>query len=112
MSAAFERKDNVMSKVVERMTQQIYATKWLTLENLDKKYDAIEGKHGYPQKNRYRLFAGGGSTNTLVVVREWESLAAMETAYEKAFAEPEWQALNAEATDIIANNQIEILLPI
>ena len=100
-----------MSKVVERMTQQIYATKWPALEEIDKKYDAIEGKHGYPPKRRYRLFAGGGSTNTLVGEREWESMAAMEAAYEKAFADPAWHAINAEATDIMADNQIEILLP-
>jgi hypothetical protein len=104
--------ENAMSKVLERLTQQIYATKWLDLEELDKKYDAIESKHGYPPKRRYRLFMGGGSTNTLVVEREWESLADMEAAYEKAFIDPEWQAVNAEASIIIADNQLEILLPL
>ena len=107
-----ERKVNTMSKVLERMTQQIYGTKWLELEELDKRYDAIESKHGYPPKRRFRLFAGGGSTNTLVIEREWESLAAMEAAYEKAFVDPEWQAISAEAADIVADNQIEILLPL
>ena len=100
-----------MSKVVERITQQIYPTKWPDLEELDKKYDAVEGKHGYPPKRRYRLFVGGSNTNTLVIQREWESLAAMEAAYEKAFIDPEWQAVSAESSDIIADNQVEILLP-
>jgi hypothetical protein len=100
-----------MSKVLERLTQQIYATKWPDLEALDKKYDAIESKHGYPPKRRYRLFVGGGSTNTLVIERDWESLADMEAAYEKAFIDPEWQAVSAESSSIIADNQIEILLP-
>ena len=100
-----------MSKVLERLTQQIYTTKWPDLDELDKKYDAVESKHGYPPKRRYRLFVGGGSTNTLVIEREWESLAAMEAAYEKAFVDPEWQAVSAEAADIVANNQVEILLP-
>ena len=100
-----------MSKVLERLTQQIYTTKWPDLDELDKKYDAVESKHGYPPKRRYRLFVGGGSTNTLVIEREWESLAAMEAAYEKTFVDPEWQAVSAEAADIVADNQVEILLP-
>jgi hypothetical protein len=100
-----------MSQVLERMTQKIHATQWLELEELDKKFDAIECKHGYPAKKRFRLFVGGGSTNTLVIGREWESFAAMETAYEKAFMDPEWQALNMEMAGIIADNQIELLLP-
>ena len=100
-----------MSKVLERMSQKIYPTKWPELEELDKKYDAIENKHGYPPKRRYRLFVGGDNTDTLVIEREWESFAAMEAAYEKAFIDPEWQAINAEAAEIIAENQIELLLP-
>jgi hypothetical protein len=35
----------------------------------------------------------------------------MEAAYEKAFIDPEWQAVSAESSSIIADNQIEILLP-
>ena len=100
-----------MTKVLERMSQKIYPTKWLELEELDKKYDAIESKHGYPPKRRYRLFVGGDNTNTIVIEREWESVAAMEAAYEKAFMDPELQALHAEAAEIIAENQIELLLP-
>ena len=101
-----------MSKVLERMTQQIYSTKWAELETLDKKYDSIESRHGFPPKRRYRLFAGGRNTNTLVIEREWESFADMEAAFEKAFSDPEWHAANAEGADIVAEAQIELLLPI
>lgn len=101
-----------MSKVVERLTQHIYAAKWPEMEELDKKYEAAEKKYSFPPKRRYRLFAGGDNTNTLVIEREWECLADMEAAYEKAFFDPEWQAANSEASLIIADNQIEILLPL
>lgn len=101
-----------MTKVLERLTQQVFATKWPELEELDKKYDAIESRLGYPPKRRYRLFAGGGNTNTLVIEREWESLADLEAAYEKAFIDPEWQAVDAKALQIIADNQFELLLPL
>lgn len=101
-----------MTKVLERLTQKVYATKWPDLEELDKKYDAVESRLGYPPKRRYRLFAGGDSTNTLVIEREWESLADMEAAYEKAFNDPEWQAADAEAPQIIADNQFELLMPL
>ena len=100
-----------MSKVLERMTQKITATKWSELEALDEKFETIESKHGYPPKRRYRLFIGGGSTNTLVIEREWESFAAMEVAYEKAFADPEWHAVNAEGAEIVEDVQIELFLP-
>lgn len=101
-----------MSKVLERMTQQVHANKWSELDALDKKFEAIENKHGYPPKRRYRLFIGGRSVNTLVIEREWESLAAMEAAYEKAMSDPEWQAANMEGSEVIADAQIELLLPI
>jgi hypothetical protein len=101
-----------MTKVLERLTQQVYATKWADLEKLDKKYDAIESRLGFPSKRRYRLFAGGGGTNTLVIEREWDSLADLEATYEKAFNDPEWQAVDAEAPQIIADNQFELLMPL
>ena len=81
------------------------------MEALDKKYDAIESKHGYPPKRRCRLFVGGGSTDTLVIEREWESFAAKEAAYEKVFIDSEGQAIRADASEIIVENQIELLLP-
>jgi hypothetical protein len=47
-----------------------------------------------------------------VIERKWESLAAMEAAFDAVFVDPDWQALDDEAVDIIVDAQIELLLPI
>jgi len=49
----------------------------------------------------------------IVIERQWESLARMETAVEKAFADPEFQSLQVEITAIVSSFQIELyqLLP-
>jgi hypothetical protein len=98
--------------IVERLTQQIRPDKWAELEVLDKKYDAVESRLGFPPKKRYRCYVGGHTTDTLVIERQWKSMAAMEAAYEKGFADPEYQALGAETTSIIKSNQFELYSPL
>lgn len=49
--------------------------------------------------------------STLIIERQWESFAAMEAAYEKALADPEWQALGAEGTSIIESDRHELYVP-
>jgi hypothetical protein len=39
-------------------------------------------------------------------------MAAPEAAYERAFADPGWQALEVEAVTIIAGNQYELYAPL
>ncbi len=92
---------------LERVIQQIRPEKWGELEVLDKKFDVVERRLGFPPKKRYRA-AFGPSTNTLMIERCWESMTAMEAAFLKAFADPEWQALNAEGASIIESNQEEL----
>lgn len=99
-------------KIKERLTQKIYPDKWEALEALDQKYNQIEKPAGFPPKTRYQLILSSKSFNTLVVEREWESLAAMEAAYEKLFADPAYQALNAEFNSIIKDGYSEILMPL
>jgi hypothetical protein len=43
--------------------------------------------------------------------REWESMAAMEAAYEKSFANADIQALHKEGQDIIKSSRIELYTP-
>lgn len=97
--------------VVERLIQQIRPDKWEALEALDKKYGAVESRCGFPDKKRYRYFVGG-DTNTLIIERQWESWAAMEAAYEKVFADAEWQALGAEGIGIIESDRHELYAPL
>ena len=98
--------------VLERITQEIYPDKWAALEELDKRYDEVEKRLGFPAKKRYRCMIGAHGFNTLVVEREWDSLAAMETAYEKTFVDPEHQALVQESMAIIKSNQYEVYMPL
>jgi hypothetical protein len=98
--------------VVERLIQQIRPDKWAELEALDKKYDAVESRLGFPPKKRYRCYVGGHNTDTLVIERQWKSLAAMEATYEKAFADPEELALGAELALITKSNQVELYSPL
>jgi hypothetical protein len=97
---------------VERHVQQIVPGKWAELEAIDKKYNTVESRLGFPAKRRYRCYVGGHNTNTLIVERQWESLAAMEATYEKAFADPEHQALEVESAPIIESVQVELYVPL
>jgi len=97
---------------VERLTQQVRPDKWAELEAIDAKYRAIESRLGFAPKRRYRCYIGGHNTDTLVIERQWESLAAMEAAYDKAFVDPEWQAFGAEAVSIIKSNHYELFAPL
>jgi len=97
--------------VVERIVQQIYPGKNAELEALDKRWDAIEKGLGFPPKKRLWSISGAHTTNTLIIERQWESLAAMEAAYENSFADPDIQALEAEGDAIIKSSRIELYMP-
>ncbi|MGC9396080.1 MAG: NIPSNAP family protein [Anaerolineae bacterium] len=98
--------------LVERHVQQLRPDKWEELEALEKKFDAVESALGFPAKRRYRCYFGGHNINTHIIERQWESMAAMEAAYEKAHADPEWQALGAEGALVIESVQIELYAPL
>jgi hypothetical protein len=42
-----------------------------------------------------------------VVERQWASLGAMDAAYDRALADPEWQAPGAEVGAIVKSSQYE-----
>jgi hypothetical protein len=97
--------------IIERMVQQIRADKWAELEKLDKKFNAVEARLGFPPKKRYSCLSGGYDMNTLIIERQWPSMAAMETAYEKTMADPEYQALGNESASIIKSYREELYMP-
>ena len=98
--------------VIDRSIQKVYPDKWAELEKIDKKYNAVEGRLGFPPKKRYQCLTGSHEVNTLIVERQWASLAAMEATYEKAFADPEHQALEKELTSIIKSVHWELYMPL
>ena len=97
---------------IERMTQKIYPNKWAELEEIDKRYNEIEMRAGFPQKKRLQCVIGGLDQNILIIEREWDSLAVMESTYEKVLADPAYQALGKEVAAIVQSSQIEVFTPL
>ena len=97
---------------IERMTQKIFPGKWMELEEIDKRYNEIESRMGFPIKKRYQCMIGEEDSNTLIIERQWDGLAVMESTYEKAFADPEYQALGKEVTSIVQSSKIEVFTPL
>jgi hypothetical protein len=97
-------------KCMERLIQKVDPGKWEQLLAKEKRFDVVETRLGYPNTRRYRCFAGASDTNTRVCEREWGSLSAFEATFEKALADPEWQALAAEPSSAVLSNQWELYL--
>ena len=95
-------------KVLERQLQHIHPQKWAELNAIDAKYNEAEAKFGFPKKRRYQALACGLESNTLIIEREWESMAVFEATYEKAFADAEYQKLGAELDGIVLKNSLEL----
>jgi hypothetical protein len=99
-------------KVLERLVQHVYTDKWAELEAIDKEFNVVEAKHGFPHKRRYQLISGSDELNTLVIEYEWDSMASMETAYEKLMADPVYQSLGQRSNAIVRDNRMELYTPL
>ena len=95
---------------VERMVQKIAPGKWDALEVLDRKYNALEGRLGFPAKRRMRVIFSGLTTDTLIVEREWDSMAALEAATMKRMMDPGSPALEAESAGVILSVVWEVYM--
>jgi hypothetical protein len=109
---AFQTQGECNMVIIERQIQRVRSGKWTELEELDKKFTAVESDLGFPAKRRCRSLVGGLTTDTLIIERQWESFAALETTYEKALTNPEHQALSEDAGLIVESQQIEFYLPL
>jgi hypothetical protein len=97
--------------VVERMIQVIAPGKFEALNEIDKRYDVVEKKLGFPPKKRFWTLSGAFDGNTIIIERQWESMAKMEEVYDQAFANAEHQALNAEVSSIVSSSRVELYTP-
>lgn len=95
-------------KVLERQIQKINQDKWDELEANEEKWDALESQHGFPPKRRYRALSGTHDFDTLIVEREWDSMSAMEAAFEAAFQDPEYQKIMAASAGISRESSLEL----
>ena len=82
--------------ILERLVQKVRPDKWVALEKIEKKYNAIESCLVSLPKKRYQCLVGGHDTNTIIIERQWESMAVMEATYEKIMADPQYQKLEPE----------------
>jgi len=98
--------------IIERQIQMVRSGKWAELEELDKKFTAVESQLEFPTKRRCRSLVGGLTTDALIIERQWESFAVLESTYEKAFMSAEHQALSTEAELILGSQQIEFYVPL
>jgi len=97
--------------VIERQIQKIYPGKWAELDELDKKYTALEKGFDFPPKRRYTCISGDHDGNTLIIERQWESFAKAEATFEKAFADSEYQKLGMEIANIVKSTRMEFYTP-
>ncbi len=95
-------------KLMERLIQKVDRTSWAKKLAIEKRYEPVEARLGFPPSRRYRSWIGAHDTNTRVIERDWSSLEAYLITVDKAMADPEWQALGAEQARVVLNNRVEI----
>ncbi|MFX0058088.1 MAG: hypothetical protein ACFE8J_07285 [Candidatus Heimdallarchaeota archaeon] len=100
-----------MVKIILRLIQKIYPGKWNDLDEIDKKFDEIELNLGYPPKKRYRSLMGAYDNDTLIVEREWDSMAKMEKLMTKSFLDEDYQKLNKKLESIVKWQKVELYIP-
>ncbi len=101
-------------KIMERRIINVGPGKWAEIQEMEKKWDALENRiGGFSPKRRLRPIAGSEGLNTFVWEREWESFAVCEAAYEKEMGDPEVQALTKETESLYESSRGElyVLLP-
>lgn len=97
-------------RIMERLTQKVDRTSWAKKIAIEKRFEVVEARLGYPPSRRYRAFIGSSDTNTRVIERDWSSQGAYLNTLEKALVDPEWQALGAEQAGIVLGTQVELFM--
>ena len=100
-----------MVMIINRMIQKVRPDKWDELEEIDKKFNEIESRIGFPPKKRYRCLSGLINWNWIIIERQWESMAKMEKFMLKAYLDPEYQKLSEKLNSIIEDQRVELYMP-
>jgi hypothetical protein len=94
--------------ILMREVQKISPGKWEELEGIEKEWQALEKRAGYPEgKRRYRGITAPHDLDTLVVEVEWESFAAYEEICAKTALEPGFADLVARTEPLIESMSFE-----
>lgn len=97
-------------RIMERLIQKVDRSSWAKKLAIEKRYEIVEARLGFPPSRRYRAYIGMNDTSTRIIERDWSSLGAYLTTIEKALADPEHQALGAEQLGIVTSNQVELYI--
>lgn len=98
-------------KIIQRGILKVLPGKMAEYMELQGKFMVIAKRHGCPPMRCYRYLTGGEYMHTVVCEAEWDSLATMEAYYDKAFVDPEWQALMPKWEAIIESHELEFYTP-
>lgn len=97
-------------KIMERLIQKVDRSSWQKKLAIEKRYELVEARLGFPPSRRYRAYIGANDTNTRIIERDWSSLQAYLTTMDRALADAEHQALGAEQIGIVLTNQVELYI--
>ena len=99
-------------KILMRTPIKIVPGKMAEYMQAEKERAAISKRLGTPEEKLYMMISGPGDrANTIVYEMEWDSLAEVETFYEKMMADPESQALQAKYSGLIESHGLELYTP-
>ena len=96
-------------RIIERRVMKLHGT-FEAFQEQEKRFEALEKRlGGLLPKKHYRLFSGSEDSGTIVWEREWESFAAMETAYERMGGTEELKVESQAAmAGVVTTERIEI----
>ena len=97
-------------KVINRTILKVLPGKMAEAMELEKKEIAIWSHlvETLPTITRYRPLTGGDdSLRTVIAYQEWDSLAAWESAAEKAMANSEMRTLGAQWANVLEDYRVE-----
>jgi hypothetical protein len=96
------------------MVQEIYPGKWDELEEIDKKFNELEKRLGYPTETKRRLRPLFGSLifNSIIIEYTWPSMGKLERTMVKGALDPEMQKLSEELDTIVKTQTTEIYTPV
>ena len=97
-------------KVMFRTTIKIVPGKMAEYMEVEEKSKALASRYGMPVWRRDTPITGD-SMHTIIYDMEWDSLAALEAAYEKMYSDPESQAAMAKSDECIVSHENELYMP-
>lgn len=94
-------------RILERHIQTLEPGGWETYQSKEKQWLAIEARLGGFSQKHYYVPMSNWSGTTVIWEREWESMAAMESAYESMMDDDEVDEM-AGVPSAIVEDRVEL----